>query len=206
MPRRVHDFRGLTQPNRVHLLRAVQRAPGRSARELAQSCGIALNTARDHLAVLESEGLVRRETLHTHTRGRPSVVFHPVREAAVSQAADARVEGARRRGSLLRAALSNGHERMLDEKAAGQLDVLYEHLDDVGLEPAPGDDPLRFDLAPCRFHDLIDADQPTVCALHARLIADVLRQADGPLALARLEPFVTAHSCRMLLALKRANT
>jgi len=211
MPRRAHEFRGLTQPNRLRLLRAIQRTPGRGAQELAESCGIALNTVRDHLAVLEDEGLIRRETVRTHTRGRPPIVFHPVSDAAATAAANARVEGARGRGALLRAVTDGGDTARLGPEAALQLDVLYEHLDDVGLEPDPGEDPLQFDLAPCRFHELINAERSTVCALHARLVADVLRQVDGPVMLARLEPFVTPHRCRLLLKLtdearKRAET
>jgi predicted ArsR family transcriptional regulator len=198
MPRRAHDFRGLTQPRRLQLLRAVQRVPGRRAGELASECGIPLNTVRDHLRVLEDEGLIRSEALQVGVRGRPPVVFHPVRESASSAAASARVVGAEKRGRMLRA-VTSAEPPVLDADAARQLDVLYEHLDDAGLDPAVDERTLSFDLAPCRYHDMIDEDRALVCGVHARLVQDVLLHADGPLAMERLEPFVTAHHCRLLL-------
>jgi len=197
VPRRVGDFRGLTQPSRARLLRAIQREPGRRATELADECAMPLNTARDHLRVLEVEGLIRGETRSTGGRGRPPLVFHPVREAASNSAAGERVAAARRRGSLRRAALGTAEADA--DSAVVQLDVLYEHLDDVGLEPVIDEEALTFELTPCRYHDLIDAEQALVCSMHARLVRDVLRQVDGPLALHRLDPFVTAHTCRLVL-------
>ena len=198
MPRRAHDFRGLTQPRRLQLLHAIQRVPGRRAGELASECGIPLNTVRDHLRVLEDEGLIRSETLHVGVRGRPPVVFHAVRESSSSEAASARVEGAEHRGRMLRA-VTRADAPALDPDAGRQLDVLYEHLDDAGLDPAVDEQSLSFDLAPCRYHDMIDEDRALVCGVHARLVQDVLLHTDGPLALDRLEPFVTAHRCRLLL-------
>jgi predicted ArsR family transcriptional regulator len=198
MPRRAHDFRGLTQPRRLQLLQAIQRVPGRRAGELASECGIPLNTVRDHLRVLEDEGLIRSETLQVGVRGRPPVVFHPVRESASSDAASARVEGAETRGRMLRA-VTRSDAPPLPADAARQLDVLYEHLDDAGLDPAVDETTLSFDLAPCRYHDMIDEDRALVCGVHARLVQDVLLHTEGPLELERPEPFVTAHHCRLLL-------
>ncbi|MFE5410670.1 helix-turn-helix domain-containing protein [Microbacterium sp. NPDC056569] len=200
MPRRAHDFRGLTQPRRLQLLQAIQRVPGRRAGELASECGIPLNTVRDHLRVLEDEGLIRSETIQVGVRGRPPVVFHPVRESASSDAASARVDGADKRGRMLRA-VTRTETPALAADAARQLDVLYEHLDDAGLEPDVDEKTLSFDLAPCRYHDMIDEDRALVCGVHARLVQDVLLHTEGPLEMQRLEPFVTAHRCRLLLSL-----
>ncbi|WP_243077278.1 helix-turn-helix domain-containing protein [Microbacterium sp. SS28] len=198
MPRRAHDFRGLTQPRRMQLLRAIQRVPGRRAGELASECGIPLNTVRDHLRVLEDEGLIRSETVQVGTRGRPPVVFHPVRESSSSAVAEARVVGAHDRGRMLRA-VTRTEAPVLDPEASRQLDVLYEHLEDAGLDPTVDEEALSFDLAPCRYHDMIDEDRALVCGVHERLVRDVLAHADGPLSLQVLQPFVTAHRCRLLL-------
>lgn len=198
MPRRAHDFRGLTQPRRLILLRAVQRVPGRRAGELASETGIPLNTVRDHLRVLEDEGLIRVDTVQVGTAGRPPVTYHPVRDAAAHPVAHARIEGAHERGRLLRA-ITPAEASPLDEPAQRQLDVLYEHLDDAGLEPHIDEASLTFELAPCRYHDMIDEDRALVCGVHARLVQDVLRQSEGPLALRKLQPFVTAHQCRVML-------
>lgn len=198
MPRRAHDFRGLTQPRRLRLLRLIQENPGRSARALAQESGIPLNTARDHLRVLEDEGLIRSETLRAGTRGRPPVVFHPVREVSSSTVAATRVEGALTRGRMYRAAISTRATR-LDADALRQVDVLYEHLDDVGLDPVVDEETLRIDLIPCRYRQQLAEDQDLVCEVHAQLVRDVLRQSGGPLEVQRLDPFVTETKCLLLL-------
>lgn len=204
MPRRSHDFRGLTQPRRLRLLGAIQQTPGHSAGTLAEKLGIPLNTARDHLRVLEDEGLIWGETSHAGGRGRPRVVFSPVLDATSSAAAQTRVEGARTRGRMLRAVA--GDDSRLDSEALRQVDVLYEHLDDAGLNPIVDEDALRFDLAPCRYHGLLNTDQELVCGVHAQLVRDVLHQGDGPLEVLRLDPFVTTHTCQLLLTRKEART
>ncbi|UNK72066.1 helix-turn-helix domain-containing protein [Microbacterium sp. H1-D42] len=225
MPRRAHDFRGLTQPRRLQLLQAIQRVPGRRAAELADECGIPLNTVRDHLRVLENEGLIRSETVQVGVRGRPPIVFHPVNDADTSDVAEARVAGASMRGRMLRtitatdaAADASRHASRhasphapaaaaapvpMDEAAVRQLDVLYEHLDDAGLDPTVDERTLTFELAPCRYHEMIDDDKALVCGVHARLVKDVLRQSGGPLRVRTLEPFVTEHTCRLVLTQAR---
>jgi predicted ArsR family transcriptional regulator len=198
MPRRAHDFRGLTQPRRLRLLRHIQLHPGHTAAALAQECDMPLNTARDHLRVLEEEGLIVSETRRAGTRGRPPVVFRPVIDPTVNAIANARVKGAAFRGRMLRA-VSDDPSAGLDAAAQRQVDVLYEHLDDAGLQPRIDASALIFDLTPCRYHRLIDEDQDLVCGAHARLVADVLRQAGGPLRIQHLDPFVSTHRCRLAL-------
>ncbi|KJL18658.1 hypothetical protein RN51_03498 [Microbacterium oxydans] len=157
-----------------------------------------LNTARDHLRVLEDEGLIRSEPVNTGRRGRPPLVFHPVRETSSSPRARARVEGADVRGRMLRAVTSESPR--LGDEALRQVDVLYEHLDDAGLNPVVDEEALRFDLAPCRYRGVLAVDQALVCAVHEQLVRDVLRLADGPLEMRRLDPFVTPHRCQLLLS------
>lgn len=182
-------------------MREIQRQPGQRANELAAELDLAVNTARDHLRVLEEEGLIRSEPVTTGTRGRPPIIFHPVRERGSNPVAEDRTAGAQKRGELLRAATKAPGAQ--DRAAQAQIDVLYEHFDDAGLQPSVDDEALSFELAPCNYHDAIDADQSLVCSVHARLVGDVLRQVDGPLALKRLEPFVTPHSCRLQLTRRR---
>jgi predicted ArsR family transcriptional regulator len=187
----------------MRLLGAVQQRPGRRAADLAAECEMPLNTVRDHLHVLEQEGLIRGVAVREGARGRPPVEYHPVHDAESNTAAADRVSGARERGAKLRAA--TGARTDPDAAAAAQIDVLYEHLDDAGLDPAVDEESLVFELAPCRYHDMIDDDQALVCAVHARLVGDVLRQVDGPLALKRLDPFVTEHRCLLTLARREAS-
>lgn len=200
MPRRAHDFRGLTQPRRLQLLRAIQQGPAATAGVLAAETGIPLNTVRDHLRVLEDEGLIRAETVRAGGRGRPPVVFHPVRDAGSSAVAHHRVEGATARGRMLRAV--SGDASDLEAAALRQIDALYEHLDDAGLSPAVDEGALRFELSTCRYHDLLEQDQALVCGVHAQLVRDVLRHSEGPLEVQRLDPFLSTHTCRLLLMRK----
>src|SRR5699024_289201 len=81
MPRRVDDYRGLTQVSRLRLLQAVQRKPGRRLSDLAEAAGVHINTARDHLRVLEDEGLVVSAPVDTGRRGRPPLGYSPVTRA-----------------------------------------------------------------------------------------------------------------------------
>ena len=117
------------------------------------------------------------------------------------QVEQAREKAAQERGALLRAVTETSGTA--DGAAQSQIDVLYEHFDDAGLQPDVDESTLTFALAPCNYHDAIDQDQSLVCAVHARLVGDVLRQVEGPLALKRLDPFLTPHSCRVQLTRRR---
>lgn len=202
MPRRVDDFRGLTQHSRVRLLHAVQRGPGRQLKELADAVGLRLSTTRDHLTVLEEEGLIVAEPLSTGKRGRPPMGFSPVRTAGQSESAQRRVADARRRGEQLRRLHPDlDATPALDERAQHQLDTLYEHLDDAGLEPEIDAAELKVTLIPCLYEDMIDAERPAVCSVHAKLVRQQLEQVDGPVRLRRLRPFVGTRRCELILGL-----
>lgn len=200
MPRRIEDFRGLKQASRVRLLHAVQRIPGRRLHELAEEAGLHINTAREHLHVLEDEGLISSYPVSTGTRGRPPVVFEPVGRAEMNPRADRRAAQAQAQGDLLRRIdPSLDRSDALGADAQHQLDALYSHLDDVGLEPEFADDNLDIAMQPCNFHELIDENGSVVCDVHAKLIRDQLRQVPGPLRMSELHPFVTEHRCRLVL-------
>lgn len=202
MPRRAHDFRGLTQLSRLRLLRAVQRTPGLMLAELADIAAVHVNTAREHMKVLETEGLIRSESRPTGGRGRPPVAYFPVREADTSATAARRVSAAVVSGDALRRLSPElDSSPTLGDEATRQLDTLYEHLEDAGLHPEVDDADLTVTLAPCVYHNALDEDKPLVCAVHVRLVQDVLSQVPGPLQLRRLDPFVTPHSCVIALGL-----
>jgi len=200
MARRTEDFRGLTQPSRLRLLAEIQAEPGLLLRELAARTGLHENTVRDHLVVLESEGLVTRQTRHVGTRGRPPESYHPVRQADCNPAAARRVEQAARNGDLLRR-MNAAAAPELDDDALHQLDALYEHLDDSGFEPELDDASLEIDLVPCPFATLVDSEQELVCRVHSQLIVDTLSQVPGPVRLTLLEPRLTRELCRVHLGI-----
>lgn len=203
MPRRAHDYRGLTQLSRLRLLRAIQRTPGLLLSELAEIAELHTNTAREHLRVLEDEGLVRSETQPTGGRGRPPIVYLPVREADSSPAASRRVAAATASGDALRRMSPDlDSSADLGTAATHQLDALYEHLEDAGLQPDLDERELTMTLAPCPYHRAVEEDRPLVCSVHARLVQDVLTQVPGPIELRRVDPFVTQHSCVIALGMK----
>ncbi len=200
MPRRIGDFRGLTQSSRVTLLYAIQRLPGRKLEELASEAGIHINTAREHLQVLEDEGFIISRPISTGTRGRPPVVFDPVQKANESPQADQRVADAQAKGDLIRRlypTLDQSDE--IGEDGQHQIDVVFSHLEDVGLEPQTGETGMEITMQPCTYHGLIDERGSVVCAVHARLIEDQLSQVSGPVKVGELKPFVTPHQCSLML-------
>jgi len=197
MTRRAGAYRGLSQPSRLRVMHELLLTPGQSLADLAAVTGLHENTLRDHLRVLEAEGFVVRRTEHTGTRGRPRDVFDPAGPESPSPVAAQRVEDAKRHGDLMRGVLLQAPAG--DETVAHQLDALYEHLDDVGLEPAMDEERLTIDLAPCAFHDLVDDRMAMLCHVHAELIRGVLHQAEGPVELDSLLPLVTPHRCHVAL-------
>ncbi|GAA4477488.1 hypothetical protein GCM10023190_17260 [Enteractinococcus fodinae] len=200
MPRRTTDYRGLTESSRLRLLHAVQRRPGQSLKSLAAAAGIHVNTARDHLRVLEDEGLLYRAPADTGQRGRPPMQYFPVDDSAQNQAARGRAAEASARGALLRRISPDlDHGDHLGHSAQHQLDVLYEHLDDAGMEPVIDSTALTVGVRPCLYQGLLEDERPVVCSVHANLVRQQLDQVDGPLTLRRLHPFTTAHSCLLVL-------
>lgn len=200
MPRRVTDYRGLTESSRLKLLHAVQRRPGQDLKSLAAAADIHVNTARDHLRVLEDEGLLHRVPVETNRRGRPPMQYFPVDDSDQSQPAQQRAAEANARGELLRRIspdIDLGQD--LSDDVVHQLDVLYEHLDDAGMDPVIDPDELTVGVRPCVYQELLEEDRPAVCSVHAKLVRQQLEQVDGPLKLQRLHPFTTAHSCLLVL-------
>ncbi|MEU1971036.1 helix-turn-helix domain-containing protein [Microbacterium sp. NPDC019599] len=197
MPRRTDAYRGLAQPSRLSVMHELLARPGQSLAELAEATGLHENTLRDHLRVLETEGFVVRVTEHRGTRGRPRDLFEPA--GPENPIAAKRIEDAKRHGDLMRSVLLHEDADATEEVVAHQLDALYEHLDDVGLEPRIDEDALTVKLAPCAFHDLVADRLPILCHVHEELVRGVLSQAGGPLEVGRLLPLVTPHECRLLL-------
>lgn len=200
MPRRTTDFRGLADPSRVRLLGVVQSVPGSTVKTLAASTGLHVNTVREHLQVLVDEGLVAAEPIATGTRGRPPTAYRAVDDARLNAAAQRRVERAREHGDILRR-LHPGHAQPsgLDDDAVHQLDAVYEHLDDAGLEPTVDEEDLTIDIAPCPYYRILQEDQDFACAVHARILSDTLAQVPGPLGLDELLPYVTPSACLVVL-------
>jgi predicted ArsR family transcriptional regulator len=169
-------------------------------RELAERTGLHENTVRDHLVVLEAEGLVTRQTVRSGTRGRPPETYHPVRDTPRNPEAARRVDRAAQHGDLLRRIHADTPRGGLDVDALHQIDTLYEHLDDSGFQPELDDTALGIDLVPCPFNTLVGSEQELVCRVHSQLIRDTLSQVPGPVRLQLLDANPGHGLCRVHLA------
>jgi len=184
----------------MRVLHALYETPGVGLAELSEQTGLHENTLRDHVRILEDEGFVRSEMEHNHHRGRPRKLFWPVRGDVPHEGAQRRVDDAIERGDLLRRIIPPAVH--LDQRTHHQLDAVYEHLDDVGLQPELDEEKMSIDLTPCPFQSLIEGISDMVCHLHTLLIEDVLVRAGGPVEVDRILPFRTATSCRVHLAMR----
>ena len=201
MPRPTDAYRGLMQSSRLRVLAALMDTPGIGLAELSLRMGLHVNTLRDHLRVLEGEGLARSEVEHTGRRGRPRLRFSPVLPSEPNEIEERRVQEAIRHGDLMRAVLPATRSGP-PEAATHQLDALFHHLDDVGLQPDIDEKAMTVDLSPCRFHTLLTDDQTVVCRVHEELMKSVLARAGGPVEIERVIPFTSAHSCHVRLSLR----
>lgn len=201
MPRPIDAYRGLAQSSRLRVLDALLDTPGIGLAELSAITGLHVNTLRDHLRILEKEGHVRSEVEHTGRRGRPRLRFAVVTATDRNEVAERHLREAIRHGDLMRAVLP-ATESTLPTDATHQLDALYHHLDEVGLEPEVDEEALTIELAPCRFHALLADDGPVACRVHEELLRSLLERAGGPVVIDRVLPFTDAHSCRVHLTLR----
>ncbi|GAA2181611.1 helix-turn-helix domain-containing protein [Leucobacter tardus] len=183
------------------MLHAVHAEPGRRLPELAREAGLHVNTAREHLHVLEDEGFVVSRAVATGTRGRPPVVYDPVRSSDENPNAERRLKQSLHRGDMLRRIRPTlDLSADLNDAAQHQVDALYAHLDEVGLEPHFDPQSLQIEVRPCRYHELINEHGEVVCSVHGRLVRQQLEQVPGPLRIVEVLPFVTPHACRVTLA------
>lgn len=207
MPRRTHAYRGLSQPSRLQVAALVMEQPGISLAELSEQTGLHTNTLRDHVRVLSAEGIIRSDVEHRGTRGRPRALYYPMDAGVENEAANTRIAAAKKHGDLLRRVMPDTEpspELNLDQNAVHQLDALYEHLDEVGLDPHLAENDLEVALRPCAFHSLVASHREALCRVHEGLIREVLSRAGGPVEIDRLLPLVTDHRCELMLKLAPA--
>lgn len=189
-----------------------------SADDVAERLGIHANTARFHLASLETDGLVVRTAEERTRPGRPRALF---------AAADGAPVVAHRSYRLLAEMLSGFLRDQLPDPAAaseaagvawgrflagprlpfervgedGAVDALVERLGRVGFEShaegsgegAAGD--LRLEIGHCPFLEVADRHRDVVCSLHLGLMRGLLDQMRAPLTAETLSPLVEPGRC-----------
>lgn len=210
---RVSRERALSHDSRVTLLEALQAAPEPlDAAGLAEAVGLHVNTVRSHLRLLEQAGLVRRQAEPRTQPGRPRVLY--------TAAAPADADGGQQYQLMARMLASFVASSVPDPAAAAEeigrqwgrhlvpapepfttvsaedgLEVLLDLLDKLGFAPRPGADPGEVELRHCPFREVAKAHPEVACSLHLGLMRGAVTEADAPVAIADLLPFVDAHRC-----------
>jgi len=206
--------RALASESRQALL-AVLRRHRRplDAAEAGEAVGLQRNTARVHLDVLASAGLITRRLEERTTPGRPRVLYEAARPPAsdsdrrptdagyqdlarvladqLTGVADARNE-AIRAGRRWAAALD---ARPLPQRSLSPgeaVRVATEILDNLGFEaePVPTADPDRILLHRCPFAEVARENRSVVCGIHLGMLKATFERLDTPLVVEGLDSFV----------------
>lgn len=219
-------YRALADPNRRHLLRLLDdKAEPMLVSELAAKLGLHINTVRGHLASLEDAGLVERTAAHRRGPGRPSVMYRATSRDVRSPTS----EGYRFLAEVLassiqatstepnRVAEEAGHAwgRYLVDRPlpfervdpARAIQQVLTTLAQLGFSPkaAPDTSSRIIELHDCPFRDLARSRGDVVCSVHKGLVAGMLQELGGSVAIDALEPFVEPSLCIARLSERRAD-
>jgi predicted ArsR family transcriptional regulator len=211
-------YRALAGESRQALLAALQRVDGPlDAGEAGASVGLHPNTARAHLEVLCSVGLVERRMEDRSRRGRPRVLYEVAaavrgsldrgrareadagyRELArllaqrMSELPDVPSEALRagRRWATVLGDVALPTERL---SAAETIGVATDLLDRLGFEPRPepGTGGGRIVLHRCPFEEVARESRSVVCGIHLGMLKATVERLDSPWGVVGLEPFVS---------------
>jgi predicted ArsR family transcriptional regulator len=146
-----------------------------TVREVAEQVSLHPNAVRGHLDALIDEGLATAGPLPALGRGRPPMRY------VVSPAGRVRAGAQADDGSL------DGRERVL------------WMLDRLGFAPDPDPVSALVALRACPFLDQARRDPQTVCAVHARLVADAYTAFGGPGDRVELAAFAERGACVLTL-------
>lgn len=210
--------RALAGQSRQALLAALRQS-GRplDASEAAAAVGLHRNTARVHLNVLCSAGLLRRRVEGRSIRGRPRVLYEFA--AAASRAPGEVSAGsgngqasyrelaallarqlvemagvpdeAMRAGRRWAAALDERPlpaQRLSAERAAAAVTGLLGRL---GFDPEPEPDASQILLHRCPFAEVARENRAVICGIHLGMLTATVERLNAPLGVAGLDPFVT---------------
>ena len=209
-------YRALAGESRQALLAALRDA-GRplDAAEAGAAVGLHLNTARVHLELLCSVGMLRRRREERSTRGRPRVLYEVVlgargsldgKGAADDAAAYRELAGvlaqqlaelpdlpneALRAGRRWAAALNSAPVPAAALSPQGAVDVVTSLLDRLGFRPEADLAGGRILLHHCPFAAVARQNRAVVCAVHMGMLKAVLERLDAPLDVLGLDPFLS---------------
>ncbi len=222
---RITAHRVLAGESRQAILALLESEDGPlDATEVGQSVGLHRNTARVHLELLHSIGLVRRTREHRSRPGRPRVHYEFVKAWSASgsqersptsmgyeeltrvllaclEAGDDAADIARRAGRRWAESTPIGlrHEGALsaDEAIRALADVLGRLGFDARPDPA-GD---RIVMYRCPFEDVAREHRSVVCAMHLGILQAEADRLASPVCVAGLDSFVTEDPLRCVVRL-----
>lgn len=196
----------------------------------AKAVGLSRNTARVHLDVLASVGLVTRSFEERTARGRPRVLYAAARLDA--EGTDRLIEdtGYRELARVLADQLTEvahtSNEAMragrrwaagLDESSTSEavtpteaVEAAVQILEGLGFdpEPDPANDPVRILLHRCPFSEVARQNRAVICGVHLGMLKATFERLDTSLEVAGLDSFVTDDPllCIVRLAAKRTSS
>jgi predicted ArsR family transcriptional regulator len=209
-------YRALAGESRQALLAALQRVGGPlDAGAAGAAVGLHTNTARVHLELLCSVGLVQRRTEDRSRRGRPRVLYEVA--AATRALLDHRRareggNGYRELARLLAQQLAELPDVPSEALRAGRrwaavlsnvtlppgrlsrddtLGVAVKLLGRLGFDPEAAPDADRILLHHCPFEEVARESRSVVCGIHLGMLKATVERLDSPLDVVGLEPFVT---------------
>jgi predicted ArsR family transcriptional regulator len=219
----------LAAPARARLLDTLRAAvEPLDARELAEMCGLHVNTTRFHLDVLADAGLVARETRMSGRRGRPRLLYRAVAGSMAITSPDPGYawlagmlashwdgddDGSRRaeragyasattmisHAPPARTADTFGHAAEAD--FGTRLTPVVALFAELGFEPDVVEDgsATQLRLHACPFRAVAAAHPEVVCSLHLGLLRGALDELDVPASADELHPFVEPQLCTATL-------
>ncbi len=201
----------LAADSRAALLQAL-RAGGRplSVGEAAAAVGISESTARSHLALLVTAGLVTRSVDRRSRVGRPALRYAPAPQAPASAGVDARDDLAQLRqlAGVLAGHIGGGADPAAAARTAGQRwsaelagpevagdagagsvgATLMDLLGRLGFDPErPARDQIW--LRRCPFEEVARQHRAVVCGVHLGMLEQTVEQLGGDARAVGLEPF-----------------
>lgn len=209
--------RALATGSRQALLTTLQESGGPlDAGEAAAAVGLHRNTARVHLEVLCSLGVVSRRLEERSSRGRPRVLYEaavilelgegplehdpegdPLAPLLAEQltalaGASALAHEVRRRRSAMESDPSGTSARRLTPEDS--LTLVTEVLEQLGLDPEAEE--TRIHLHRCPFSDLGPRERAAAHGVHLGMLRAIVDQLDVPLDVVGLDLLASDEPCR----------
>jgi predicted ArsR family transcriptional regulator len=182
------------------------------AAQAGAAVGLHRNTARVHLDVLASAGLVTRRFEERQRPGRPRVLYEIARSPGstrsrstasyrdlarvladqLTEVPDARNEAVRA-GRRWAAALDARAAPLGPISPGEAVEVAMRILDDLGFEPepVPPANPDRILLHRCPYADVARENRSVICGIHLGMLKATFENFDTSVEVAGLDPFVT---------------